>query len=96
MALQAQAFGAFTPVMFAAFAAKIKADTGVDIEGNAGIVEHGSFTFKYDYSPATQLFHVQCLKKPLFIPASTIINGIAEEVAALKAINATGQPASWA
>jgi hypothetical protein len=36
------------------------------------------------------------LKKPLFIPASIIINGIAEEVAALKGITATGQPASWA
>jgi hypothetical protein len=96
MSLQAQTFGAFTPLMFAAFAAKIKTDTGVDIEGNSGTVEHGSFTFKYDYNQSAQLLHIQCLKKPLFIPASTIINGIAEEVAALKAIQATGQPANWA
>jgi hypothetical protein len=85
MSLQAQAFGAFTPAMFAAFAAKIKADVGVDLAGaTAGTVTHGSFTFQYDYNPELAVLHIQCLKKPLFIPATTIINGIAEEVAALK------------
>lgn len=85
MALQMQAFGAFTSDMFAAFAAKIKADIGIDIEGNSGTVEHGSFTFQYSYDPESRVLHIQCLKKPLFIPASTIVNGISEEVAALRA-----------
>ena len=85
MALQMQAFGGFTQDMFAAFADKIKQDVGVDLDGNSGTVEHGSFVFQYDYNPITQLLHIQCLKKPLFIPAATIISGINEEVAALRA-----------
>lgn len=84
MALQMQVFNDFTTDMFAAFAAKILADTGVTINGYTGTVSHGSFTFQYAYDFDDQSLHIQCLKKPLFIPASTIINGIAEEVAALK------------
>ena len=88
MSLQTQAFGGFTPDEFAAFAAKIKADTGVELTENAGTVAHGSFEFTYDYHPDTGLLHIQCQKKPLFIPAATIINGIAEEVAAIRAATA--------
>ena len=84
MSLQLQTFNAFTPAMFSAFAAKIKSDTGVEIEGNSGTVEHGSFTFQYSYDPTALVLNVQCLKKPLFIPAGTIVNGISEEVAALR------------
>lgn len=85
MALQMQAFGGFTQDMFKAFAAKIKQDIGVELDKNADTVEHGSFTFQYSYDPESRVLHIQCLKKPLFIPASTIVNGIAEEVAALRA-----------
>ena len=85
MALQMQAFGGFTQDMFEAFAEKIKQDVGVDIQGNSCTVEHGSFTFQYSYDSAALLLHIQCLKKPFFIPASMIINGISEEVAALRA-----------
>jgi hypothetical protein len=84
MALQMQTFNTFTPTMFSAFAAKIKQDIGIDIEGNIGTVEHGSFTFQYTYDPVAAVLNIQCLKKPLFIPASTIVNGISEEVAALR------------
>jgi hypothetical protein len=85
MSLQMQTFNAFTPSMFAAFAAKIKADIGIDLAGaTSGTVEHGSFTFQYTYDPTKLVLNIQCLKKPLFIPASTIVNGIAEEVATLR------------
>jgi hypothetical protein len=67
--------------MYAAFAAKIKNDTGVVIDANEGDVVHGSFTFHYDYDPVEQVLQVQCMRKPLFIPAATIVNGMAEEVA---------------
>lgn len=87
MALQMQAFGGFTQEMFEKFATKIKQDVGVELDKNADTVTHGSFVFQYDYHPDTQILHIQCLKKPLFIPASTIVNGIAEEVAALKGSN---------
>jgi hypothetical protein len=80
-----QAFGAFTPSMFDAFKVKIKQDVGVDLTKNADTVTHGSFVFTYDYNPEQQLLHIQCLKKPLFLPGSVIINGLAEEVAAIKA-----------
>jgi hypothetical protein len=90
MALQLQTFNHFTPAMYTAFAAKIQKDT--DVTPNpitetdtspAGEIVHGSFTFTYKYDSATSILTVQCLKKPLFIPASTIINGMAEEIAEL-------------
>jgi hypothetical protein len=84
MSLQAQSFGAFTPAMFEGFKAKIKADVGVELDKNADTVTHGSFVFQYDYNPETELLHIQCLKKPLFILASVIISGIAEEVAEIR------------
>jgi hypothetical protein len=83
MALQMQTFTGFTPPMMAAFAQKIAKDTGVQLKGNEGTVTHGSFEFTYSYDPTAGVLQIQCLKKPLFIPASTIINGIAEEVADL-------------
>jgi hypothetical protein len=83
MSLQLQTFKGFTPTMFASFAAKTEKDTSTKIIGNSGTVVHGSFTFTYNFNPTTETLEIQCLKKPLFIPASTIINGIAEEVAEL-------------
>lgn len=83
MALQMQKFTNFTPAMYAAFAAKIKADVGVTLSADAGTITHGSFEFTYNYVRATQTFTIQCLKKPLFIPAAQIINGLAEEIAAI-------------
>lgn len=85
MALQKQTFTSFTPTMFSAFSAKVHADTGVEITGDAGTVTHGSFSFEYSYDSVAGVLNIQCLTKPLFIPASTIINGLAEEVAALRA-----------
>ena len=73
MALQNQTFTAFTPAMYGAFIDKIKLTTGVVIDGNSGTVEH-------------ETLQIQCLKKPLFIPASTITNGIAEEVEELRMV----------
>ena len=84
MSLQVQVFNEFTPAMFAAFAKKTETDTGTKITENKGTVVHGSFTFIYDYDPTNNCLTVQCLKKPLFIPASTIINGLTEEVLDLK------------
>ena len=84
MALQMQTFTNVTEPMFDALVAKIKVDTGQDIAATANetvTVVHGSFVFTYHYDPATKTLQVQCLKKPLFIPASTIINGLAEEIA---------------
>jgi lipoate synthase len=84
MALQMQTFTNVTEPMFDALVAKIKADTGQDVAATANetvTVVHGSFVFTYNYDPATKILQVQCLKKPLFIPASTIINGLAEEIA---------------
>jgi hypothetical protein len=84
MALQVQTFINFTEPMFDALVAKIKADTGQDVAATANElvkVTHGSFVFTYHYDPVTKTLQIQCLKKPLFIPAVTIINGLAEEVA---------------
>lgn len=84
MSLQLQTFNEFTPAMFAAFAAKIQKDTGVAVKGDNGTVVHGSFTFTYNYDANTQVLLIQCLKKPIFINASTIINGLTEEILELK------------
>lgn len=81
MALQVQTFKDFTSAMMQAFAAKIYADTGAQLTGSNGTVVHGSFTFAWAYNPQAQILSIQCLKKPLFIPAAQIINGLAEEVA---------------
>jgi hypothetical protein len=84
MALQKQSFSAFTPALWEAFVEKVKGDTGVEITEGSGTVDHGAFVFGYEYNAAAQVLSVQCLKKPLFIPASTIINGLTEEIAQLK------------
>jgi hypothetical protein len=92
MALQMQTFTNVTEPMFDALIVKIKADTGQDIAATANetvTVTHGSFVFTYNYNPATKTLQVQCLKKPLFIPASTIINGLAEEIAEIIATTVT-------
>ena len=89
MALQKQTFTSFTPAMFSAFSAKIKNDIGVEITGDAGTVTHGGFSMQYSYDSVAGILNIQCLTKPLFIPASTIINGLAEEVAALRAATLT-------
>ena len=90
MALQMQTFHDFTPQMYEAFKTKILKDTGVEIkEGTEGTVTHGSFQFTYNYNSTTQVFQVQCLKKPLFIKASTIVEGLAEEIAQLIADTAS-------
>lgn len=92
MALQMQTFTNVTEPMFDALVAKIKADTGQDVTATANeivTVTHGSFVFTYNYNPATKTLQVQCLKKPLFIPASTIINGLAEEIAEIIATTVT-------
>jgi hypothetical protein len=92
MALQTQAFGSFTPSMFATFVAKIEKDTGVKITTDKGHVVHGSFEFDYDYNRADQLLHTQCTKKPMFLPAHVVLNGMSEEIAELR--TATLQAAS--
>lgn len=84
MALQLQAFAGITDAIWQAFKAKILHDTGVQITANTGTVTHGSFVFTYDYNSMAELLQIQCLKKPLFIPASTITNGIAQEIAELR------------
>ena len=92
MALQMQTFTNVTEPMFDALIVKIKADTGQDIAATANetvTVVHGLFVFTYNYNPATKTLQVQCLKKPLFIPASTIINGLAEEIAEIIATTVT-------
>lgn len=81
MALQKQSFGAFTPVMFQAFVSKVKVDTGVTISADSGVVTHGGFQFSYSYNPAEQMLVLQCLKKPLFLSSTTVLNGLSEEVA---------------
>jgi hypothetical protein len=88
MALQEQVFASFTPGLWQAFVNKIKADTGVVISTNTGTVKHGSFEFTYDYNPDTQMLVVQCTKKPLFIPANVILNGLSQEIAELKTVEA--------
>jgi hypothetical protein len=80
MSLQLQTFPNFSAAMFAAFSAKIKADTGAVITSNVGTIVHGSFTFTYNFNPSLNQLQVQCLKKPIFLPASTVTNGLAEEV----------------
>jgi hypothetical protein len=92
MALQVQTFTNITETMFDALVAKIKVDTGQNVAATANetvTVVHGSFVFTYNYNPATKTLQVQCLKKPLFIPASTIINGLAEEIAEIIATTVT-------
>lgn len=86
MALQNQTFPAITEAIWQAFVAKVKHDTGVEITSNSGTATHGSFVFTYNYDPTTFVLQIQCLKKPLFIPASTIVNGIAEEIAELRTV----------
>lgn len=84
MALQMQTFSNFTPGMFTALIDKIKMDTGQDIDDTPDktvTVKHGSFVFTFNYNSTTEVLKIQCLKKPLFIPATTIINGLTEEVA---------------
>jgi hypothetical protein len=84
MALQMQTFSNFTPNMFSALINKIKTDTGQDIPETLNktvTVTHGSFVFTFNYNPTTEVLVIQCLKKPLFIPAAMIVNGLAEEVA---------------
>ena len=83
MALQVQTFTSFTPGKWAAFLNKIKADTGVEITTFTGEVTHGSFTFAYTYDKNAQVLTVQCLHKPIFITAATIVNGLSEEIADL-------------
>lgn len=92
MALQVQTFSGFTPGKWAAFVAKIKADTGVVITADSGTVTHGSFEFTYAYNEAASTLTVQCLKKPLFIKASVIIEGLAEEIADLVPVEPTPTP----
>jgi hypothetical protein len=100
MALQLQTFNDFTPPMWSALAAKLKADTGVEVAApdkdtgvSQGTLVHGSFTFTYKYVPELQYLELQCQKKPLFIPASTIVNGLNEEVLELMTAVKSGPPA---
>jgi hypothetical protein len=44
------------------------------------------------YDAANETLQIQCLKKPLFIPASTITNGIAEEVEELRMVPVVTEP----
>ncbi len=83
MALQVQTFTNFNTGKWAAFLNKIKADTGVEITTFSGEVVHGSFTFAYSYDKNAEVLTVQCLHKPLFLSSSTVINGLAEEIADL-------------
>lgn len=87
MSLQMQTFSSFTLKMWAALVEKIKADTGVETTEYEGTVVHGSFTFTYAYDPESQVLVLQCQKKPFFLPASTVVNGLAEEVHELMTAN---------
>jgi hypothetical protein len=83
MALQMQTFSNFTPAMFTALINKINTDTGQNIAETLNetvTVTHGSFVFTFNYNPTTAVLMIQCLKKPLFISATMIVNGLAEEV----------------
>jgi hypothetical protein len=86
MALQVQTFTNVPAGKWAAFKAKIKADTGTEITNPSGTVTHGSFEFMYVYNEQSAVLTIQCLKKPLFISANVILKGLAEEIADLPSV----------
>jgi hypothetical protein len=88
MALQVQTFQNFPVGKWLAFKQKIKADTGEEITTVSGTVKHGSFEFMYVYNSVAFVLTIQCLKKPIFINAHTILQGIAEEIADLPTLAA--------
>ena len=86
MSLQIQKFENVSPAVVAALQDKIKNTAGTEsttADNGYVTVVHGSFTFTYIYNTDTKELIVQCLKKPLFIPAATILNGLAEEITEL-------------
>lgn len=90
MSLQLQTFTDVTPAVFDAFAAKVKEDVGVDCPATPDLkfvtITHGPLVFQYMYNTETEVLLVQVLKKPLFIKASRVTEGIAEEVAELRSL----------
>lgn len=81
MSLPAQTFAKVTPEAIQKLAAKLNVDYGIQLIGNSGIAEHSGFSFSYLYDEASQQLVIQCLKKPIFIPSSVVMHGVAEHVA---------------
>ena len=85
MALQQQVFTGITPDKFISLVAKVGKDTGVAISGNSGEAKSDDekWEFSWNYVPEIGNLTIQCLKKPFYIPASSVITAITHEVAEL-------------
>ena len=85
MALQVQSFTGITPDKFLSLVAKVGKDTGVAISGDSGTAKSDDekWEFSWDYNSTEGTLAIQCLKKPFYIPASSVITAITHEVAEL-------------
>lgn len=76
MALPVQSFQGITPARFAALAATVLEKVGVAVSGNSGTASYKDYTLTWTYDPATETLTLQCLKKPLDVPAWIVQNKI--------------------
>lgn len=83
MALQKQVFDNISVAKFKSFVLKVEQDTGNEMTGTSGTVEHGSIEFEWSYIQDAGVLTIQVLRKPLFLKASSVISAIQEEVAEL-------------
>jgi hypothetical protein len=53
---------------------------GLIIDGDAGETSHMSFDLRWHFDPATELFTVQCTRRPFMVNCATINERISELV----------------
>lgn len=70
--LDPQTFAGIAPAGFQAIADKVKAETGVTVEGNSGHASAKGFELGWQYDPEKETLVIQCLSKPFLIPASVV------------------------
>lgn len=73
-------FNNVTPDHFAAIAAEVEKETGMQVSGNSGTTSEHGFTVTWDYNPETQDLTMQCTEKPWIIPTSVVQHKITEIV----------------
>lgn len=81
MSLPVQTFEKVTPEAVKKLSEKLNADYGIQLNGNSGTAEHSGFAFNYNYDADAMRLVIQCTKKPLFVPSSVVMHGVAEHVA---------------
>jgi hypothetical protein len=72
MALPSQTFTNIIPERFEALAAKVQRAIGVTVSGNIGTATQKGYTLTWTYDQVAETLTIQCLKKPLIVPAEAV------------------------